>query len=216
MYLSLPKEQSNTNLPLDRLNFLVNIHLNSNRYLSNSFENASYFWKDSSCLENKRGGNKPIALPFAYARHATNCEILELERKKKKGREKKKIYIHERVVTSKNFKFGKCLIAWHLQTLSISKRVIANIEIDSPPLIDFSGSRFMIYASRPFISPRPASPTLVNSWPILNDYDRMVRRTRDREERQIQEIASVISSFIRKMKPCKCMYVYVSITFMSY
>lgn len=38
---------------------------------------------------------------------------------------------HERVVMSKNFKFKKTYV-WHLQTLSINQRVIANIEIDPP------------------------------------------------------------------------------------
>lgn len=101
----------------------------------------------------------------------------EKEERKRKKRKRKYVFVFdERVAISESFKFERTNVR-HLQTLSINRRVIANIEMDpSPPLlIDFSCSRFMIYASRPFISPRPASTRLVNPWPISSDYDRIVR-----------------------------------------
>lgn len=92
MYLSLPKEQSNTNLPLDRRNFLANIRLNSKIVTSRiPLKMLPIFEKIPRASRTNGGGNKPIAIPLAYARHATNCEILELERKKKKGRKKNNI-----------------------------------------------------------------------------------------------------------------------------
>lgn len=72
---------------------------------------------------------------------------------------------HERVVMSKNFKFKKTYV-WHLQTLSINQRVIANIEIDPPRfwLISPVPVSWFMHHALSFLQDQ--HPRLVNSWPI--------------------------------------------------